>query len=455
MSGEVRAASPFEQCPLGDEEEGLTSSQGSHLYELLAAVAGKPTWETLLLEGARVWEAMGGGALACLHLIVLTDEDEWQNEVYLYDASKKPEKLGSGPDPLPRLGVPRHSWFDLLSRGRSFLWFEKGRTPNTALVPLFREDVLAGLWMVRLQGVVGPEAKISLGAWGRLMRPVANLVAQRLHEEAVKVCCLEENCYFRERERRHYLFKELICESPAMQVVYEEVNARVELDTPVLITGEAGTGKELITRALHHLSARSEGMLISVHCGQSDEGLLDFELFGCVASELAGAVAPRQGVFELARDGTVFLDEIDLLSPLMQGKIVRMLKEREVRRIGDAVGRSVNARLIASTHRDLQTLVDEGRLRHDLYLALSGHILEVPPLRMRGEDIMPLGRTFLKNFAHRYGASCRGFDEALQVWMETYPWPGNVRELQTFVEAAVLKCQGDEELRLEKLMLSE
>jgi energy-coupling factor transporter ATP-binding protein EcfA2 len=263
----------------------------------------------------------------------------------------------------------------------------------------------------------------------------------------------EENRYFRERQRRHYLFKDLIAESEAMRDVYEEVNALVELSEPVLILGEAGTGKSLIARALHHLSDRREGMLTSLNCGDVEGELLDVELFGCVASDLAGDVAARKGVFELASNGTVFLEEIDQLSLLLQGKVLRMLREHEIRRIGEAVARHVETRLIASSHRDLGALVEAGKFRRDLWMALKGQSLRVPPLRERTRDILPLARTFLKQFARRYGRGCATLSDEVEQQLLDHPWHGNVRELQTVVEAATLNCGEATELSPEHFVL--
>jgi Nif-specific regulatory protein len=228
-----------------------------------------------------------------------------------------------------------------------------------------------------------------------------------------------------------------------MREVYDQLNALVTRHDPVLILGEAGSGKELLARAIHHLGPGREGMFISLHCGQLGDEVLGIELFGCVASELSGALAPRKGVFELAGEGTIYLDEIDLLSPLMQGRLVRMINEAEVRRVGDSVGRPVRSRLVASTHHPLQELVQSGKLRQDLYLLLKDHALEVPPLRERREDLMPLARIFLKSFSKRYNKKLKRFDEAVASRLLEHSWPGNVRELQTFIEAAVLKTADD------------
>ncbi len=278
--------------------------------------------------------------------------------------------------------------------------------------------------------------------------PLAKLCFDLLDSRKELAGLIEENRYYRERERRHYSFKELVAESQPMRKVFEDLNAQIDSVTPVLIIGEAGTGKELLARALHHFGKTSDlstrtGMLFSLNCAQTDDKDIDVELFGCVASEFQGRLAPRKGIFELAGDGTVFLEEIELLSPMVQGKLVRMIKESEVRRAGDTVGRPVKARLVASTHRDLEQLVDTNKLRRDLYLILKQTILRLPSLSERHEDILPLARTFLKNYSKRYSKNIIRFDDDVQQTLLNHKWPGNVRELQMIVEAAVLKCDSD------------
>ncbi len=277
----------------------------------------------------------------------------------------------------------------------------------------------------------------------RAFSPVAQLALRCEANLLAAKSLAEENRYFRERERRHYHFKELICESLPMRAVFDELNQRVDDDGPVLITGEAGTGKELMARAIHHLGPRREGMMITLNCGRVEDEALDYELFGCASSMLEGSIAARKGVFELAADGTVFLEEVDKLTPLMQGKLVRMLKEGEIRRIGEEVGRGVRARVVASIHRDLNELVQSGQLRRDLYLLLRQGILEVPSLRDRHDDILPLARTFVRTYGDRYHSTLQLTDEAADALLQ-HDWPGNVRELQTRIEAAVLDCDGAE-----------
>ena len=282
--------------------------------------------------------------------------------------------------------------------------------------------------------------------------PGVELIERHRKERSLRTY-QEETRYFRDRERQQYLFKDLVCESEAMQQVYDELNERVDDEDPIWMTGEAGTGKELLARAIHHLGGRQEGMLIRMACAKFPEELVDIELFGCVPSELTGAVAPRKGIFELAEEGTIYLDEIDQLNLTIQGKLVRLMKEKEVRRIGDVVGRPVNVRIIASSHRDLERLCKKGRFRLELFELLAPHRLEVPALRQRREDILPLAKMFLEKFADRYEARCGEISEELGDWLQSYQWPGNVRQLQTFMEAAVLMAQEKEVIEREDLAL--
>ena len=307
-------------------------------------------------------------------------------------------------------------------------------------VPVQSSGELGAVLDLSFDGKLDEDEVEAVVAACELLLPQASQAVRQVRLSRQHADLAEENRYFRERQRRHYLFKDLIAESDAMRDVYDEVNELVELEDPVLILGEAGTGKSLIARALHHLSDRREGMLTSLNCGEVEGELLDVELFGCVASDLAGNVAARKGVFELASNGTVFLEEIDQLSLLLQGKVLRMLREHEIRRIGDAVARHVQTRLIASSHRDLCSLVEAGQFRRDLWMALKGQSLRVPALRERKRDILPLARTFLKQFARRYGRACTTLSSDVEQQLLDHPWHGNVRELQTVVEAATLNC---------------
>ncbi len=277
--------------------------------------------------------------------------------------------------------------------------------------------------------------------------PIVSNYARR-HAAGIRVARLEEeNRYFHERQRRHYLYKELVTDSPAMRRLHRDMNRFVPSDTPVLLTGEAGTGKELLARAFHHLGPRARGMMIAVHCGDMSESDLDVELFGYAQPGEGGGVASRRGIFELANGGTVFLDEVHALGPELQQKLQRVIVEGELFRIGDSVARRIDVRIVAATHRDLLALSEHssehGGFRRDVAALLCRQQLFVPSLRDRREDIEPLVDIFVGQFTRRYRKSITGVDPETMAWLVKLRWPGNVRELLTVIERAVLQADDD------------
>ena len=238
-----------------------------------------------------------------------------------------------------------------------------------------------------------------------------------------------ENRHFRERQRRHYLYKKLATSSLAMKMVHQKLERLVLSQEAVLLTGEAGTGKELLARALHHHSRRAKSMMISQNCGAKDQKKLDVEIFG---------EKNKRGIVELAEGGTIFFDEIHSLSEPLQLKLLRMLVDGEIFRNGEAISRPINVRIIASTHRDLAQLSQALLFRRDLAMLLSRRPIHLPPLRKRKEDIAPLVKTFIKSYARRYRRMVNSIDAETLHWLTTLRWPGNVRELQSMIERAVL-----------------
>lgn len=236
----------------------------------------------------------------------------------------------------------------------------------------------------------------------------------------------------------------LIGNSPAMQQVYRLTRRVATTNASVLILGETGVGKELIAAAVHRLSRRSSGPFVRVNCGALSDSLLESELFGHVRGAYTGAVGNRTGRFEAAHTGTIFLDEINSTSLLLQVKLLRVLQEREFERVGDTQTISVDTRVIAASNRNLMDEVDAGRFREDLYWRLNVVPIEIPPLRERREDIPQLVAHFLDYYNEandRYVVHIQ--PEAMQA-LQGYHWPGNVRELQNYVERAVVMAEGDE-----------
>ena len=235
----------------------------------------------------------------------------------------------------------------------------------------------------------------------------------------------------------------MIGESPAMREVYQLVRQIADSSATVLLTGETGTGKELVARAIHELSPRSTGPYVRVNCGALSESLLESELFGHVKGAFTSAHENRTGRFEAAHGGSIFLDEISTVSFKLQVKLLRVLQEHEFERVGDTRTIKVDCRFIAATNRNLQDEIEAERFREDLYYRLNVIPVYLPPLRERPEDIPLLVEHFLRVYARANERSAPSVDAEVFDVLKTYAWPGNVRELQNYVERAVVLLTGD------------
>jgi sigma-54 specific flagellar transcriptional regulator A len=235
----------------------------------------------------------------------------------------------------------------------------------------------------------------------------------------------------------------IIGKSPKMQQIFKLVKRVASSDSTVIINGESGCGKGLIARAIHRNSKRGDKPFITINCGAIPENLLESELFGHVKGAFTGATASKTGKFELAKGGTIFLDEIGDMSSNLQVKILRVLEEKEFEQVGGVKTLSADVRIIAATHRNLQELVEEKIFRQDLYYRLNVIPVKVPPLRERKSDIPHLVSHFLKDFNRKCEADVQGFSEDAIGFLKQYNWPGNVRELKNIVERmVVLKGEG-------------
>ena len=230
----------------------------------------------------------------------------------------------------------------------------------------------------------------------------------------------------------------------AMQDLYGKIRKVAPTDSNVLIQGESGTGKELVARALHNLSKRAKAPMISVNCAAIPETLIESELFGHEKGAFTGASAGRAGLVEAADGGTLFLDEIGELPLEAQARLLRVLQEGEIRRVGSVQSQKVDVRLIAATHRDLKTLAKTGQFREDLYYRLHVIALKLPPLRERGADVIEIARSFLARQCARMGREELRFSQDAEQAIRHYPWPGNVRELENAIERSVILCEGNE-----------
>jgi formate hydrogenlyase transcriptional activator len=254
-------------------------------------------------------------------------------------------------------------------------------------------------------------------------------------------------------ESRVDAFPGIVGQSGALREVLQQVEMVAPTDSTVLLLGETGTGKELIARAIHDRSSRKNRMLVNVNCAAIPGSLLESELFGHERGAYTGATCQKIGRIELADQGSLFLDEIGDIPLEMQPKLLRVLQEREIERLGSAMKRKVNVRVVAATHRHLKEMVRENQFRSDLYYRINVFPIYIPPLRERPEDIPPLVRHFVQRFARRMSKTIGTISPELMQTLVGYPWPGNIRELQNVIERSVILSSG-EAFTLDELWLS-
>jgi DNA-binding NtrC family response regulator len=280
---------------------------------------------------------------------------------------------------------------------------------------------------------------IKAGAADYLTKPL-NLdeLLHRIHRVRERQRLLSENRELREALAQRHRVDGVIGESGPMQEALSLVRRVAASDATVLIRGESGTGKELIAKAIHYASARASGPLVAVNGAALAEGLLETELFGHEKGAFTGAIAVRKGRFELADGGTLFLDEVGDLPAPMQVKLLRVLQQRQVERVGSSRPITVNVRLLAATHRDLEVLVRDGRFREDLYYRINVVSITLPPLRERRDDLPLLIDHFVRTFAEKNVKPIRGLTREAREILLRYDYPGNVRELENLIERAVV-----------------
>ncbi|MFZ3104419.1 MAG: sigma-54 dependent transcriptional regulator [Smithella sp.] len=283
------------------------------------------------------------------------------------------------------------------------------------------------------------------GASDYLTKPLSNpdelrLIARRVLREAEAETTI---ALLSEELGKQFPAAEMIFLGEKMQKVFQLVKEVSPTPASVLISGTSGTGKEVIARVIHQMSSRREKAFIAVHCAALTETLLESELFGHERGAFTGAVASRKGRFELADGGTIFLDEISEIPQSIQVKLLRVLQERELERVGGTKTLSVDVRIISATNKDLKKEVSSGNFREDLFYRLNVFPVELPPLSERSEAILPLADFFIRKFALPLGKHISGFTSAAKRALKEYAWPGNIRELQNVIERAVILASGE------------
>src|SRR5918996_2729392 len=260
-----------------------------------------------------------------------------------------------------------------------------------------------------------------------------------------------ENAYLRSQLEERYKFAGIVGRSRPMRELFQLLETVAATSSTVLITGDTGTGKELVARAIHHNSPRRNNRFVALNCSAIPETLLEAEIFGHVRGAFTGAVANRQGRLEQAHRGTLFLDEIGTMSPSLQAKLLRVLQEREFERVGDSHTVKIDVRVIAATHSDLDKMVAEGTFREDLYYRLNVLPVQLPPLRERREDIPLLVQHFLERLAAEGGRPPVTVSQEAMRRLMAYGWPGNVRQLENAVERALAFSKGRAQLEINDL----
>ncbi len=285
---------------------------------------------------------------------------------------------------------------------------------------------------------------MKLGAIDYISKPFSDdelvlAVARALEKKRL----LEENIYLRKELLDRFRFSNIVGENPKVLVIFDQIRKVAPTDSTVLIYGESGTGKELFSRAIHAHSQRAGRQFVAVDCSTLAPNLLESELFGHVKGAFTGATQDKAGIFEMAHDGTLFLDDVANLTLEIQGKLLRVLEECEYKPVGASHVKKTNVRIIAATNKELRAMVDEGTFREDLFYRLNVFPIFLPPLQHRKDDIPKLAYHFLRHFCRKTGKRIEGFsDEALEI-LVNHEWPGNVRQLKNVVERLVIMADRD------------
>jgi two-component system response regulator PilR (NtrC family) len=330
------------------------------------------------------------------------------------------------------------------------------RMPGESGVDLLKltKEISPSCFFLLITGVPTVEtaiAAINAGADRYVIKDheLVDQLRRAVHEVSESLKWKKEAGYLRRELRRLTGLDNIIGQSPKMRAIFDLIQTVAPQTSRVLITGESGTGKELVARAIHENSARSQAPFITINCGAFPETLLESELFGYMKGAFTGANENRQGLFQAAHGGTLFMDEIGNMSLTMQVKLYRVLQEGKVRPVGSTDENDVDVRIIAATNKDFEKEISEGRFREDLYYRLSVIPIQLPPLRERREDIPLLARHFLEGFRKVMEKPVEGISPEAMRRLESYDWPGNVRELENTMERAVaLESSGEVSLRV-------
>ena len=373
-------------------------------------------------------------------VLVIDDEENLRHylQLILGEAGYQVAIAQDGEEGLAKM--QRHAWDIILCD------IKMPSMDGMALLKAAKEKGLEGtIIMMSAYGTVDTAVEaMKIGAYDYVSKPFnADEIILTLKKAEERERLREENIRLRDEVQRNYDLEHIVAQSEAMRKVFELIKKVAQHKSSVLITGESGTGKELVARAIHHNSDRREKPLISVNCGAIPENLLESELFGHVKGAFTDAVKSKRGLFEMAHEGTMFLDEVGELPQNLQVKLLRVLQDGEIRRVGDTQASHVDVGIIAATAKDLASEVKNNRFREDLYYRLNVLPIHIPPLRERKADIPPLVEYFIDVYNRKLGLQIKGVSQGAMERFLQYPWPGNVRELENIIERAMILTEGD------------
>ncbi len=378
-----------------------------------------------------------GGNMSSQHILVIDDEENMRHmlSVMLTRQGYHADPAADGNEALSRLAETAYDFILCDVRMPEM-------DGKTFLVRALEEHVTAPIIMMSAYGTVDIAIEcMKLGAYDFISKPFKKdeivLVLKKAEErERLK----EENNRLREVVSDRFSYSGILSRNIRMQALFEQIKKVAGLKTTILVLGESGTGKELVARALHQNGSRSKKPFVAINCGAIPENLLDSELFGHVRGAFTDASSDKAGLFEQADGGTLFLDEIGEMPLSLQVKLLRVLQEGEIRRVGDVVSRNVDVRVVSATSRDLSADVAAGRFREDLYFRLNVFCLQLPPLRERVEDVPLLAEHFMRRYGGPDDSQMRIEPDAIRSLM-AHRWPGNVRELENALERACIVCE--------------
>jgi DNA-binding NtrC family response regulator len=393
--------------------------------------------------------------------ILLVDDNESQRQVIAFWLGEEHHRVSTASSVDAALEQLAQREFDLVvtdvkmpgSSGIELLAWLKENLPEVPIVV-----------MTAYGTVSDAVSAMRMGAFDYVLKPLTEDAFKVVVKKAIQHSALvRENRTLRAYAEKASRFENIIGHSKKMTELFELAAQVAPRDSTVLILGESGTGKELLAKAIHLNSARSSAPFVVVNCGAIPETLIESELFGHKRGSFTGAQADRIGKFEAANHGSVFLDEIGELSPALQVRLLRVIQEREIQKIGQTNPLKIDVRVIAATNRNLRTMLEDRSFREDLYYRLSVVTLQIPPLRDRREDIPLLAQHFVVSFCQRYGLPVRHLSPAATEMLTRYNWPGNVRELENVIESAIVLGKNDEitalyfpeDIRQERLRVSQ